>query len=138
MRFCLVAALFMAEGFGQIVITDSGSTNRAGKTVTVDENGHASIEARGGVKANMRLEAEVQARLVKDLEAAMPIDQMNARHCMKSVSFGSRTFVTYKGLKSPDISCSGQTDPAVIALQKDVQEIMTQAQAKTGNQSRLR
>lgn len=127
MRIILLAALIVMNSFGQIVITDSGSTNRPGMTVTIDENGNAEIAGRRGNKAQMTLDTELHTRLVKDLDAAMPLDQMAVHGCAKSISFGSRMFLTYKGVRSPDISCAGQTDPAVIALQKDAQEIMALA-----------
>jgi hypothetical protein len=125
-----MAAFFLANAVGQVVITDTGSTNRPGMTVTLGAKGKAEIAGRHGEKAEMELQADLQIRLMKHVEAAMPLDQMNAAHCAKSVSFGSRMYVTYKGVRSPDISCSGQTDPNTIALQKDAQEIMGMAKAK--------
>jgi hypothetical protein len=130
MRLAVLALLFVMNSFGQVVITDSGSTNRPGMTVTIDEKGNAEIAGRRGNKAQMSLDKDLHTRLMKDLDAAMPLDQMAVRGCAKSVSFGSRMFLTYKGVRSPDMSCAGQTDAAVIALQKDAQEIMALAKSK--------
>jgi len=130
MRLTLIAVLFLMNSFGQVVITDSGSTNRPGMTVTIDAKGNAEIVGRRGNKAQMSLDTDLHTRLMKDLDAAMPLDQIAVRGCAKSISFGSRMFLTYKGIRSPDISCAGQTDPTVIALQKDAQEIMALAKSK--------
>jgi len=130
MKLSVLAVLFLMKAFGQVVITDSGSTNRPGMTVTIDAKGSAEIASRRGNKANMDLPTDMHNRLMQDVEAAMPLDQLTVRHCAKSVSFGSSMFITYKGVRSPDISCGGQTDPSAIALQKDAQDIMALAKAK--------
>lgn len=138
MRLAIMAVIFLGSGFGQAVITDSGSTNRQGMSVTMGAKGHAMIEARGGAKTKLSLQAELQKRFLADLEAAGPIDQIKARHCMKSVSFGSSMYVTYKGVRSPDLSCAGQTDATAAALQKEMQAIMDQARAKVPAAGRFR
>jgi hypothetical protein len=130
MRFAVIAVFFVMNALGQVVITDSGSTNRVGMSVTIDGAGKAEIASRNGAKMEMAIEEELHSRLMKDVEAALPLDQLTVRHCAKSVSFGSRMFVSYKGVQSPDISCGGQTEAAVIALQKDAEEIMALAKAK--------
>lgn len=139
MKYALLTAVLLTRMMsGQVVITDSGSTNRPGMTVTVDDQGHASIEGRAGAKAEMDLESPLFSRLMEDVKAAMPLDQLKVAHCMKSVSFGSRMWVSYNGVKSPDVSCPGQTDGAVVALVKDVQEVMGLAKAKMPQSGRLR
>ena len=131
MKLVVLAVLFLMKANSQVVVTDTGSTNRPGRTVTIDATtGKAEIADRRGIKSSMDLQTDLQTRLMKDVEAAMPLDKMAASHCAKSVSFGSRMFVSYKGVRSPDISCGGQTDPLTIALQKDAQEIMDLAKAK--------
>ncbi len=125
-----MAAIFIGSVSGQVVITDTGSTNRAGMTVTVGSKGHTVIESRNGAKAKMTLELDLQHHLLEDVNAAAPLNELPVSHCAKSISFGTRTFVTFKGVKSPDISCPGQTDPRVLALQKDVNLIMAQAHEK--------
>jgi hypothetical protein len=129
MKLAALAALSIAAAAGQVVVTDTGSTNRPGMRIMINENGPAMVEDRSGNKTKMNLDSELQSRFMKDVEAAAPLNEVNARRCAKSVSFGSRTFITYKGIKSPDLSCSGQTDPLAAALQKDLGEIMAQAHA---------
>jgi hypothetical protein len=131
MRLAVLAVFFVMNSLGQVIITDSGSTNRPGMTVTIDAKGKAQVaDRRGGITAKMVIEKDLHTRLMRDLDAAVPLDQMNVRGCAKSVSFGSRTYIIYKGVQSPDISCVGQSDPVVIALQKDAQEIVALARAK--------
>lgn len=136
MRWMLL--LLASSLFAQAVITDSGSTNRPGMSVTINGKGRALIEPSAGNKTKMTIESELSKRLMADLEAAGPLDQLKARHCMKSASFGSRLFVTYKGVRSPDLSCSGQTDPTAAALQKDLQDVIDQAHAKVPATRRFR
>jgi len=127
MRLAILAAVLMTKAFGQVVVTDTGSTNRMGMSITMGSRGHALIENRAGTKVKMKLASQLHTRLMKDLEAAGPLDRLQVQHCAKSISFGSSTFITYKGVRSPDLSCSGQADPVAAALQKDLEEIMTAA-----------
>ena len=138
MRLALLAAIFMGTALGQVVITNSGSTNIAGMSVTLAAKGRSAMVESRGSQLKMNLPADLHTKLMQDLEAAGPLDQLRVRHCAKSVSFGTRTSITYKRVESPDLSCSGQTDPAVIALQKDMDEIMSQAHAKMPAHSRFR
>jgi hypothetical protein len=135
-KFAAIAALSVVCAAGQAVITDTGSTNRRGMSITIEASGPAVIEQRGDNKTNITLDSELQAKFMKDVEAASPLNEVNARHCMKSVSFGSRTFITYKGIRSPDLSCRGQSDPLAAALQRDLEEIMAQARAAVPSQGR--
>jgi hypothetical protein len=130
MKPLVLAVLFVVSALGQVVITDTGSTNRMGMTVTINDKGKAEVALRKGTPVKMHIPSEMHTRLMQDVEAAGPLDQLAVRHCAKSVSFGSKMFVTYKGVQSPDISCGGQTDPSAIALQKAAEEIMALAKAK--------
>lgn len=136
MKFAIIAALSVMFAIGQIVITDTGSTNRRGLNITIESSRPAVIEQRGGNKTTMNLDPELRAKFMKDVEAASPLNEVNARHCIKSVSFGSGAFITYKGTRSPDLSCPGQTDRLAAALQKDLDEIMAQVHAVVPSQGR--
>ncbi len=50
MRFAVIAVFFVMNALGQVVITDSGSTNRVGMSVTIDGAGKAEIASRNGAK----------------------------------------------------------------------------------------
>jgi hypothetical protein len=128
----LLMTALQAQTTAVATIVDTGSTNTPGMTVSMGAKGHAIVEhTKGGAaKTNIKVSDALRTRLMTDLEAAAPVDKLNARHCMKSVSFGSRVFVEYKGVRSPDISCPGQSDPKVEALRVDVEEIMAEARKK--------
>jgi hypothetical protein len=132
MKASVLATAILITGLQAQTIVDTGSTNTPGMTVSMGAKGHAIVQhTKGdGAKTNMKVSDALRTRFMTDLEAAAPVDKMNARHCMKSVSFGSRVFVEYKGVRSPDISCPGQSDPKVEALRVDVEEIMAEARKK--------
>jgi hypothetical protein len=61
---------------------------------------------------------------MQDLEAAGPMNELPAVHCIKSVSFGSSTYIEFQGQRSPDLSCPAAANPHLQALQKDAREIL--------------
>lgn len=117
----------------QATVENTGSTNRAGLRVTVDREGHATVEPRGrapeagrGESHRVHLPEELCRRFLRDLETAAPVNELPAAQCLKSVSFGSRTFVEFDGGRSPDLSCPAD-DPRTQALQKDTNDILEAA-----------
>ena len=109
---------------GQATIIDTGSTNRPGLSVTLDEHGsQATVERRGGSKQVVKLAKDVCDRFMRDLKAAGPLDELPKTHCMKSVSFGSALYIEYNGVRSADLSCP-QHDPRAVALKNDAAEIL--------------
>jgi hypothetical protein len=111
----------------QVTIIDSGSTNVAGMNIKLQNAGpQAMLEKRDGSKQRVKLAKDLCHRLLADVKAAGPLDQLPARHCMKSVSFGTSLFVEYNGVRSPDLSCP-QTDPRAAALKADADEILSAA-----------
>lgn len=119
----------------QITIEDTGSTNRAGCRVTFDQDGHASVEQRRGDIRKIQLSPSLCSRFMSDLKRLGGVSAIPARHCMKSVSFGSRLFIESEGDRSPDLSCPGQSDPRIDALQKDAQEILQASREAAGIRS---
>jgi hypothetical protein len=108
----------------QVSVIDSGSTNRAGVTVTIDPEGNATIEQRGAQPQSAKLDPQLCQQLLKDVKAAVALRALPEQHCPKSASFGSSLYVELNGDRSPDISCSPQQDPRSAALQKDANEIL--------------
>jgi hypothetical protein len=109
---------------GEALIVNSGSTNRAGYRLRVHADGTAAlqrIERSMSSEQAVPIEKQLSTTLVKrffaDLQAAGPLDQLTAPHCMKSASFGSVTQIGYLGKMSPDVSCGGPS--AMHALQID-------------------
>lgn len=108
----------------KVSVIDSGSTNRAGVTVTVDQDGNTTVEQRGAQPQSAKLDPQLCQRLLQDVKAAGVLSSLPEQHCPKSASFGSSLYVEMNGDRSPDISCSPQEDPRSAALQNDGNEIL--------------
>jgi len=106
-------------------IENTGSTNTTGYKITVTQTGnsfHAEAASTGGdhnSEAGNKEPLRSQVRkLFTDLAAAMPLTSLPARHGMRSVSFGTTTYITYKGQRSPDLTFGGS--PRADALKADI------------------
>jgi hypothetical protein len=105
-------------------ITNTGSTNTSGSKIDVYSSGTAScqpIYRRRPIMAiatTDRLPRRMFIKLMHDLNAAMPLSSLPVRHGMRSVSFGTRTYITYKGQSSPDLTFGGNAQ--VKALLDDI------------------
>jgi hypothetical protein len=108
----------------QVLVIDSGSTNRPGATLTLDESGNVTVEQRNNEAQSTKISAELCQQLMRDVKAAGMLSELPAQHCPKSVSFGSKLYVEFNGDRSPDISCTPQSDARAAALQKDANEIL--------------
>ena len=128
--FLFIPMLFFATK-PQATIIDTGSTNRAGLRVTIDTEGHATVEAPGGEVRRAQLPQDMCRQFLENVKASSPLNALPARHCFKSASFGSSLFVEFNGARSPDLSCPGQDEHAA-ALQKAAQEILASARNATG------
>lgn len=100
------------------VIENTGSTNTKGYQIIVHNTG-ATVDGKA-----VGLPAAMNKQLFHDLAAAMPLTGLPAGRGMRSASFGTRTFVTYKGQRSPDLTFGG--DARAAALKTDIDAI-TQA-----------
>lgn len=101
------------------VIENTGSTNTKGYKITVHSGGGAHMDGKA-----LGLPRAMNQKLFHDLAAAMPLTGLPARHGMRSASFGTRTFITYKGQQSPDLTFGG--DARATALKADVDAITQQ------------
>lgn len=114
----------------EAVIIDSGSTNRPGLRVTLDSTGDSVIiEPRDGPKQSMKMPQKQCEQFLRDVQSAGPLDTLPANHCMKSVSFGSRLYIEFNGVRSPDIGCPTQADERTATLKKEATEILNAARA---------
>ncbi len=120
----------------QATVDDSGSTNSPGLRVTIDGDGHATVQPRNGKSQRVELQKTLCVQFLRDLKDAGPLNLLPARHCFKSASFGSRLTIEFDGGKSPDLSCPGAADPRVDALQKDARELLQAARQAAGIHSR--
>src|ERR1700685_3898908 len=133
----LLLPMLLPAGSPQVSVIDSGSTKRPGLTVTVDPAGNANVEQRNSQSQSIKLSAQLCEQLVNDAKAAGTLSALPEKHCPKSVSFGSSLYVEFNGDRSPDISCSPQSDPRSAALQKDANEVLETVRKQLGI-SRLR
>jgi hypothetical protein len=116
----------------QALVIDSGSTNRAGFTIKIDESGNATVEQSGIEPKSIQVNAELGAQLMRDIKSAGVLSALPRKRCIKSASFGSSLFVEWNGDRSPDLSCSPQIDPRAEALQKDARQVVEAVQKQAG------
>ncbi len=120
-------------------IVNTGSTNTTGYRVDVFTDGTCGIEnnfTRGILsKINQmhpnrsafnafeegKLPVSVEQKFFRDVLAAMPLTKLPVNHTFKSVSFGTSTYVEYKGQQTPDLS--SPADARGQALTADVRAI---------------
>lgn len=124
--------MLLSASSPQVSVIDSGSTNRAGVTITVDQDGNASVQQPGSQPQSTKLDAQLCQQLLRDVKTAGSLSTLPEQHCPKSVSFGSRLYVEANGDRSPDISCSPQSDSRSAALQKDANQILETVRKQLG------
>ena len=111
------------------VIENTGSTKTSGYKITLlstgrtfrivsVSNGSDDHKSETGNKEPLRTQVR---KLFTDLAAAMPLTTIPARHGMRSASFGTATFITYKGQRSPDLTFPGNAQ--AVALKADIEAI---------------
>ena len=105
---------------GAAVILNTGSTNTLAYRVIVSQSGAASyvVAYQNGSGA---LPRDLARRFFADLRSAQPLSRLSPSACMKSASFGSATFVWWRGQRSSDLSCPGNARAR--ALFDDASEI---------------
>jgi hypothetical protein len=130
-KLCGVLALLsgcVSTAGAQVTVIDSGSTNVPGMKMTIEQPGPgALVELKDGSKQRVKLTKEICDRVIQDLQAAGPLNELPVGRCMKSASFGKSIFIEYKGVRTADLSCQ-QPDPRALALKKDATEILNAAQ----------
>ena len=111
------------------VIENTGSTNFMGYVISLSPQGSVQAANTPGYGIVSDLDKSKPATLPKsqikklfdDLAAAMPLTSLPVRHGMRSASFGTSTYITYKGQKSPDLTFAA--DPRTLALKADIEAI---------------
>ncbi len=103
------------------VIINSGSTNTIGYRIYVAPTGQVTyVDGKGSGSGT--ISAALTTHFFNDIKAAQPLSQLSdSQPCMKSVSFGTSTYLALGGQRSPDLSCSDNQKGKV--LLNDVQEI---------------
>ena len=109
------------------IIENSGSTNFAGYRIVVTPDGSAWLTLDGGQAVKAQLPAAHARSLFAHLAAAGPLDSLEVGQCVKSASFGTRTFIEWKGVRTGDVSCGGGQ---IAQLNADVEAILADLQVK--------
>ena len=104
-----------------VTIENSGSTNTAGYKIVMSSRGSASYAEPGAKPRAQALSLNSTAKLFADVVAAMPLASLPVRHGMRSASFGTDTYVIYRGQRSPDLTLP--SGPLARALHDDILEI---------------
>ncbi len=109
-----------------VTIVNSGSTNTSGFQIAVEKSGKAQYTERRGVpqKLQKKIPAALARRLYRDVHAARPLQALPVPHCVKSASFGTRTYIDFGAEESPDLSCGDAGDPKLRDLIRDVNQIV--------------
>lgn len=114
------------QGNDDVIVDNSGSTNFSGYRMIIKPSGEINVTAHGKISINTvyqdgqyKIPAKTAGKLISDLDAVMPLSGLVRLGCAKSVSFGTSTYVTYKGQTSPDIQCMISAD-----FKKDIAVIM--------------
>ena len=107
------------------VMLVTSSTNSTGYRIVVQRDGKAEY-VRGAHRATAQIGEQLAKQLFADLSTGMPLASLPVARCMKSVSFGTSTFVYWRHSRSPDVSCPGSSKASTINA--DVQRVATALQ----------
>ena|SRR5215472_14281551 len=91
---------------GAAVILNTGSTNAAGYRIVLQRSGSAEY-IWGAQRATSSIDPKLASKFFEDATSGMPLSQLRVVMCMKSASFGTMTFVWWRGSRSRDLSCPG-------------------------------
>ena len=107
------------------LIENTGSTNTLGYQLQISSDGTVAKLFKTAIRVTTVIIKPIAARdagkLFQDLNTAMPLSALPVRHGMRSASFGTETYITYKGQKSPDLTFA--SDPRTVALKADIDAI---------------
>lgn len=89
------------------VIVNTGSTNTIGYRIYVSPSGAANyVDGKGYGQA--QLPEKLTETFFDDLKVAQPLSTLPVQlGCVKSVSFGTTTYLELGAFESPDVSCPG-------------------------------
>jgi hypothetical protein len=110
---------------GPVEIAVSASTNSSAYTILLQLDDSAAYTQSGGQPEMTTVPAADATQFFNDLNANAPISNVQTENgCVKPVSFGTTTILTYEGSPSGDISCPPEPPPVSPA-----QTLWTDAQA---------
>ncbi len=116
-------------------ITNSGSTNKPGSTIMINKDGGGTLlfQKRAGERRFKQYVNKIfppntfeSNQLEMILTQIKDVETIPKRNCIKSISFGSITTITYQGKTSGDVSCLSDEDAKIFQdLKNLVQRITT-------------
>jgi hypothetical protein len=83
----------------------SASTNTCSSTIKVYATGIATYKTCAH-RGRHVLDRSVLSQFFEDIQQAQPLNELPQGSCFKSISFGTSTYISTGGIKSPDISCA--------------------------------
>jgi len=92
---------------GAAVILNPGSTNGSGYRIVLQRSGSAEY-VWGSRRATATIDTTLASKFFEDATRGMPLSRLQVIACMKSASFGTMTFVWWRGSRSRDLSCPGE------------------------------
>jgi hypothetical protein len=125
----------MSAKDSQIVIEDTGSTNRLGVRLTFNPQGEATVQPRRGEPQQVKLDESQCKQFLNDVKTLGSLSALPAVHCVKSVSFGSSLYIELDGDRSPDLNCPSN-DTRLEDLKKEANELLGTARQKANIPSR--
>jgi hypothetical protein len=106
------------------VITNSGSTNTCAYVIHVFLTFNATYTTCKFHQGQGHLSRILTENFFHDIEIAQPLNALPHKiNCIKSKSFGAKTYIEYGTQKSPDVSCA--VDPIGEKLANDANAIRT-------------
>ena len=110
------------------VINNSGSTNTPAYTLTINQDGSGSLiyqkddqeRFKNYVNKTFPVGTFPSAQLQTILTQIKDMRTIPNHGCIKSISFGSTTTITYQGKTSGDLSCLSSTDPKIFQDLRDL------------------
>ncbi|HXJ96538.1 MAG TPA: hypothetical protein VMT20_27180 [Terriglobia bacterium] len=117
-----------AAGAVLAVITQSRSTNTRGYTVTIHNDGSATAEIEGTTfegraeppRSQQFPAGSIDTKTLRNLLTEIgDVSKIPSGGCVKSVSFGTRTEITYAGKTSGDLQCIRQEPSGGTQAQAD-------------------
>ncbi|GLV55558.1 hypothetical protein KDH_24020 [Dictyobacter sp. S3.2.2.5] len=122
-----------------LTIHNSGSTNFPGYTITIDNAGSGTLVYEECRYAPERPQCQKEDKIFSPqtfqlspirqvLSQIGSIQNLPSHSCIKSISMGSRTHLSYQGQQSGDISCITSSDPPLYnSLKKEIDALVAQA-----------
>lgn len=112
------------------VILNTGSTNAQGYRIVLQRSGEAEF-VWGARRSTATIDKAIATKFFADATRGMPLSKLQVAPCMKSASFGTSTFVWWRGQRSPDLSCP--TDARSSHLNDDALAVATALHIGSGH-----